>query len=75
MGDKKQEAEDINEQFADIAEAILKVAQLGEAVQKSPLSKDAVVTLIHRKLGSNSPSRTDIENVLWAIPRLQDYLK
>lgn len=72
--EKLVEEIDINEDFADMAESIEKVIQAGEALLKSGLTRDAIVILIQQKVGVSNIRKGDIENVLWAIPRLKDYL-
>lgn len=65
---------DINEDVADMSEAILRVVEAGEALLNSGLTEKAIVLLLQAKIGSSAISKSSIENVLWAIPRLKDYL-
>lgn len=68
-------AKDPNKDVADMAEAIVRVAEVGEALLNSGLSRDAIVTLMHRQIGATYISRGQIEYVLDAIPRLKGYLQ
>jgi hypothetical protein len=66
---------DPNKDVADMAEAILRLADAGEALLNSGLTRDAIVTLMHRQIGVTYISRSQIEYVLDAIPRLKGYLQ
>lgn len=68
----EQQLKDINEDFADIAEAILRVSQLGDLIDKSSLKKDTVVMLLAKKAHVHL---YEAKQVLDAIPHLKDYLK
>lgn len=69
---REQELEDIKEQFADIAEAILRVAELGNVIDDSPLKRKTIELLISKKTGLYM---NQVAKVLNAIPKLKDYLK
>jgi len=64
--------EDINETFADMAEAILRVAELGELIDKSPLKRSTVELLVSKKTGLYLHQ---VRAVLDALPKLKDYIK
>lgn len=64
---------DAQEEVADLAEAILRVAEVGEALLKSGLTKRAIKVLIRDlepRLGLY-----DIQAVLEALPRLKGYVQ
>jgi hypothetical protein len=69
---RDKELKDINEQFADMAEAILKVAELGDVIDNSPLKRTTIELLIARKSGLYM---NQVREVLDALPNLKDYLK
>lgn len=69
---REQELEDINEQFADMAEAILRVVELGDVIDDSPLKRHTVELLISKKTGLYM---NQVKLVLDALPKLKDYLK
>lgn len=64
---------DAQEEVADLAEAILRVAEAGERLLNSRLSKRAIKVLI-RDLDPRL-SLGDIQSVLDALPRLRGYIK
>lgn len=64
---------DAQEEVADLAEAILRVADAGEALLNSRLSKRAIKVLI-RDLEPRL-SLGEIDAVLTALPRLRSYIK
>lgn len=66
---------DPNKDVAEMAEAILRVAEAGESLLKSGLTQDAIITLLHREAGPAYISRSQIELVLNSIPRLKGYLQ
>jgi hypothetical protein len=67
--------EDINETFADMSEAILRVAEAGEKLLQSGLTKKAIIILLHNKIGTQYITKRQIEYVLDAIPELKTYLR
>ena len=64
--------QDINEEFADLAEALLKMSQVGDAITNSRLKNRTIYLLIRDMTGVNFG---DIGRVLDALPRLKGYLK
>ena len=64
---------DVNEEVADLAEAILRVADAGEKLLNSKLSRRAIKVLI--KDIDPRLSLGEIESVLEALPRLKGYVK
>lgn len=58
----------------DMAEAIERVAAIGEALQASRLKRRAVVLLIKDLCGAPT-TIGDIERILNALPRLRVYVK
>lgn len=69
---RDQELQDINEEFADMAEAILKVSELGGVIDNSPLKRKTIELLISKKTGLYMHN---VAEVLDALPKLRDYLK
>jgi len=70
-----EEADDIIEAAeadADIAAALLRVAEAGERLLASGLTKRAIVVLLKDRLGQMQ--KRDIERVLDALPALKSYL-
>lgn len=63
---------DINEDVADLAEAILKVAELGTQLNASKLHRRTVVLILKDITGL---PHGQINAVLDAIPRLTGYVK
>ena len=68
----EEEIKDINEEVADIAEAILRVAALGEALDNSHLKRTTIKLLIKHQ--TNLPMY-EIDQVLNALPKLKEYVK
>ena len=68
----EEQIKDINEEFADMAEAIAKIAALGEVIDNSPLKKSTITLLLSKKTGLPV---YQVKQVLDAIPALQSYLK
>lgn len=68
----EQEVQDINEEVADIAGAIVKLAELGEALQSGRLKQRAIVLLLH---DISKVRKSDIEYVLNSLPHLKDYVR
>jgi hypothetical protein len=64
---------DANEEVAELAEAILRVSEVGERLLNSRLSKRAIKVLI--KDLDPRLSLGDIQAVLEALPRLKAYIK
>ena len=56
----------------EIADAIRQLAEVGEALQRSPLKQKAQVLLLQ---DITKLPRTDITYVLNALPHLKDYIK
>lgn len=69
----EQQDIDANEDVAELAEAILRVADAGERLLNSRLSKRAIKVLI--KDIDPRLSLTDIQSVLEALPRLKQYVQ
>lgn len=67
-----EEIQDINEEVADIAEAIIKLANLGEQLDNSKLHRNAIHLLLKSKTGLPVYA---IKQVLDALPRLKDFIK
>lgn len=65
---------DVNEDVADLAEAILRVADAGERLLDSKLSKRAIQVLL-KDITSSRIGMYEIESVLEALPRLKGYIK
>jgi hypothetical protein len=63
---------DINEEVADIAEAIVKLADLGDALGAGRLKQRAVVLLLH---DITKVPKNQIIYVLNALPHLRDYVR
>lgn len=72
MTEQETDQKDPVEDVADLAEAILRVAEAGERLLNSRLSKRAIKVLI-RDLDS-SLSLGEIGAVLEALPRLRAYV-
>lgn len=68
----EKQKEDINQEVADIAEAIVQLAEVGELLRNSKLKGRAVVLLLHDITKVN---KTEIGLVLEAIPRLKEYIR
>lgn len=68
----EDEAQDVNDNVADLAEAIIRLADLGDQLKGGPLTEKALVILIADKTGVR---RDDIRAVLWALPQLREYVK
>lgn len=66
------EKQDIHDEVADIAEAIVRVAEVGEVIQQGRLKQKAVVLLLH---DITKVRKTDITYILNALPHLKDYVK
>ena len=64
--------DDITEEIADLAEAIVKLADIGDALAKSPLKQKAQVLLLHE---ITKVKKTDITYVLNALPSLRSFVK
>jgi len=64
MSDEKE----IEIALEDIAEAIIKISRLGEAIEKSRLNQRAIILLIQNITKVN---RNDIKYVLNALPQLE----
>lgn len=63
-----------NNDVADMAEAILRVAEAGEALLASGITQDALVILIQEEIGNKYITRSQVRYVLNSIPRLKTYL-
>ena len=68
----EEQKQDINDEVADIAEAIVKVAEVGEVIQQGRLKQKAVVLLLH---DITKVRKTDITYILNALPHLKEYVK
>ena len=68
----EKQTEDINQEVADIAEAIVQLAGLGELLAKSKLKQRALVLLLH---DITKVKKTDIAYVLNALPHLKEYVR
>ena len=66
------QVEDINENVANIAEEILKLANLGEQLNQSRLKQKAVILLLH---DISKVKKTDIMYILNSLPSLKDYVR
>lgn len=66
---------DPNEEVADLAEAIIRVADAGEKLLNSGLGQRAIVLLLQDSIGEKYINRSQITEVLDALPRLKRYLK
>jgi len=67
-----EKPEDITEDVADIAEEILKLANIGEQLDRSRLKQKAVILLLH---DITKVRKNDIKYVLNALPSLKDYVR
>lgn len=70
-----EKPDDINEDFADLAEAILRLSEIGEQLKRSPLTQKAQILLIQESIGSKRITRNQVEYVLDALPDLKKYLR
>lgn len=64
--------QDIIEEVADLAEAIVRLADLGDALQASRLKQPALILLLH---DITKVPKTHIKYVLNALPHLRDYVR
>jgi hypothetical protein len=64
-----------NQDVADMAEAILRVAEAGEALLNSGVTQNALVILLQDEIGVKHITRDQVRYVLVAIPRLKTYLQ
>lgn len=63
---------DIQNEVADLAEAILQVANIGEALNASRLKQKAIILLLH---DITKVKKSDITYVLNALTHLKEYVK
>lgn len=68
-------SKDPNKDVAEMAEAILRVAEAGETLLSSGITRKGIVTLLHQEIGAAYITKKQIEYVLDAIPRLKGYLQ
>lgn len=68
----EEQKQDIQEEVADIAEAIVRIAEVGEIIRQSRLRQRTVVLLLH---DITKVKKSDITYVLNALPHLKDYIK
>jgi hypothetical protein len=68
----EQPEKDINEEVVDIAGAIVRLADLGDALQASRLKQRALILLLH---DITKVRKNDIMYVLNALPSLRDYVR
>ena len=63
------------ESVALLAKSIVEVAKASKKLTNSGLTKDAIITLLHRQIGGQNISRFQIELVLENLPRLTKWYK
>lgn len=56
-----------------LARSIVQVSEASEALLDAGLTEDALVTLLHRQIGTGNVSRAQITLVLDALPRLRGW--